>query len=184
MKRTLRVLNGMVRDGILESYAIAGAVAAFNYVEATLTEDLDVLVMLPGRSGSGLVVLTPLLGYLASRGYTEFEKEGLVIEGWPVQFLPVSDPLDAEALREAQSIDYRLDALDDSPEPLRVISAEHVVAMALRLGRPKDHIRVAQFLEQSAVDLVLLREVLRRHGLVAKWAAYCRRAGIEDPITP
>ncbi|WP_132251716.1 hypothetical protein [Methylobacterium segetis] len=48
MKQTLEVLNTLIAEGIVDRYAIGGAVAAYNYVEATATatatatEDLDV----------------------------------------------------------------------------------------------------------------------------------------------
>ena len=44
MKQTLDVINRMEADGIIGRYAIAGAVAAYNYIEPTVTEDLDILV--------------------------------------------------------------------------------------------------------------------------------------------
>jgi hypothetical protein len=42
MKQTLDVINRMEADGIIGRYAIAGAVAAYNYIEPSLTEDLDI----------------------------------------------------------------------------------------------------------------------------------------------
>ncbi len=39
MKNTFRVINGMVTDGIIRKYAVAGAVAALNYIEVASTED-------------------------------------------------------------------------------------------------------------------------------------------------
>ena len=44
MKDTFQVINRMVTEGIVQRYAIVGAVAAFNYVESTFTEDLDILI--------------------------------------------------------------------------------------------------------------------------------------------
>ena len=44
MKQTLDVINAMETDGAIGRYAIAGAVAAYNYVAPTVTEDLDILV--------------------------------------------------------------------------------------------------------------------------------------------
>ena len=109
MKWTLEVLNQMVKDKIIKSYAIGGAIAAYNYIEPALTEDLDILVSFEHTaSASGLVTLTPIVTYLASKGYTEFRKEGIVVSGWPVQFLPVANPLDAEALNEAIMIDIEI----------------------------------------------------------------------------
>ena len=43
-KNTFAVLNQMVADGVVENYAVAGALGAMFYVEAFSTEDLDVFV--------------------------------------------------------------------------------------------------------------------------------------------
>jgi hypothetical protein len=105
MRQTLDVINAMEAGGVVERYAIAGAVAAYNYIEPTVTEDVDILISFDvpsDRPRSGLVTLAPILSYLKSRGYDQYRKEGLLIEGWPVQFLPLADDLDAEALAQAQ----------------------------------------------------------------------------------
>ena len=47
MERTLQVLNGLERDGILSRYAIGGAMGATFYIEPLLTFDLDIIVLLP-----------------------------------------------------------------------------------------------------------------------------------------
>lgn len=90
MKQTLKVLNQMVQDGIVEAYAVGGAMAALFHVETILTYDLDVFTLLPS---SGLTVtLTPLFDYLREKGYQE-EGECVSIEGIPVLFLPAPDAL-------------------------------------------------------------------------------------------
>ncbi len=184
MTATFRVINRMVKDGVVESYAIAGAVAALNYIEPTLTEDLDVLVAVGDATDgprSGLVTLEPVFAYLRKAGYGNFRKGGVVVEGWPVQFLPVADDLDAEGLAKAVEVEI---AAGGGRPPIRVrtLRAEHVVATALRVGRPKDRIRIAQFLAEDEVDLAMLREVLDRHRLRRAWSRFCAEAGIRDPI--
>ncbi|MGA2129698.1 MAG: hypothetical protein ABSG76_26495, partial [Xanthobacteraceae bacterium] len=90
MKQTLDVLNRMETDGIIRRYAIGGAVAAYNYIAPAVTEDLDILVSFyssPGSIQPGLISLGPIYEYLRRKGYGDFHKEGLVIEGWAVQFL-------------------------------------------------------------------------------------------------
>ena len=47
MRKTIEILNGMVAGGVIEGYAIAGAVAAIFYTEPTDTVDLDILVAFP-----------------------------------------------------------------------------------------------------------------------------------------
>jgi len=175
---TVRVLNRMVAETVIDGYALAGAVAAYNYIEPTVTDDLDVLVAF-GPSPAGLLVtLEPIIAWLRSAGHREFHHEGIIIEGWTVQFLPVAGPLDAEALEQAITIE-----LDRGGQaaPARIVRAEHLVAKALEVGRPKDFTRVAQFLDEGAVDMARLNGVLERFGLVERWNAFRRRAGIPDP---
>src|SRR5579871_6632908 len=111
MKQTIDVINRMEADGIIGRYAIAGAVAAYNYVEPTITDDLDILVAFErsgGRAQPGLITLGPILAYLKDKGYSEFQREALLIEGWAVQFIPVASDLDAEALEKAREIDIQI----------------------------------------------------------------------------
>lgn len=171
MRKTLEILNEMVSTGVIERYAIGGAVAAYNYIEPGLTEDLDILVSfetIPGSAKSGLTVLAPILSFLAQRGYTEFRDVGVVVEGWPVQFIPVANDLDAESLDQALDIDFAADP-SERGVPTRVLRAEHIIATALKLGRPKDHMRMAAFVESQAYDSDALDDVLTRHGLKEKW---------------
>src|SRR5262249_15737770 len=114
MKQTLDVINRMETDGIIGRYAIAGAVAAYNYVEPAVTDDLDILVS------------------FEDKGYSEFRKEGIVIEGWSVQFLPVADALDAEALARAEDVEVEINRLEGSVKT-RVLRPEYIVATALRV---------------------------------------------------
>jgi hypothetical protein len=182
MKSTFQVINRMVEDGIIRQYAIGGAVAALNYIEPTLTYDLDILVTLDdqtGRPESGLITLEPIFAYLRKAGYAEIRNEGIVVEGWPVQFLPVANDLDAEGL--AQAIEIEIDVGEGSPPiKIKVLRAEHVVATALKVGRPKDRIRVSQFLAEKAVDLAVLRGILDRHDLRQAWSRFCAESGIAD----
>jgi len=160
MKETLKVLNGMLKAGIFHRYAIGGAVAAIYYLEPIDTVDLDIFVQLE-VSGSELSILDPLYEYLCARGYRA-RGEFVEIEGMPVQFLPVFNPLTEEAVAKAQPIKYaRVTAF--------IMRPEHLVAIMLDTGRAKDYLRIAMFLEQRAVNLRSLMPVLRRHGLAEKW---------------
>jgi hypothetical protein len=103
-----------------------------------------------------------------------------VIESWPVQFLPVATPLDQEALEQATEIEFEINK-GEGPIKTRILRPEHLVAIALRVGRPQDFIRIAQFVEEKAVNLAALCAVLDRHQLVQAWQAFCRRTGITDP---
>ena len=179
MNATFAVINEMVEAGVIGRYAIAGAVGALFYLEPIMTSDLDVLVSVEGMTTarSGLVTLSPVFEYLKAKGYSEFRQEGVVIEGWPVQFLPVASPLDSESLEQA--IETEVD--DGKRIKVRILRAEHLVATALRVGRFKDHVRIRAFLDEKKVDLEKLGGVLSRHGLVDAWKDFCGKAGIREP---
>jgi hypothetical protein len=164
IKETLATLNQMQADRIIASYAIGGAVAANFYLEPSDTKDVDVFVVLNPPPGQLLVSLDSINGYLDTKGF-QFTPEGLpVIFGWPVQFLPASNPLLREALE--QSIERSIDGV-----PVRAFTAEHLAAIAFDLGRPKDQRRLDQFREEKALDPSKLSEILKRYGLLERWLA-------------
>ena len=180
MRETIGVINQMEIDGAVGRYAIGGAVAAFLYVEVAFTEDLDILVSFENqREPSGLILLGPILGYLAGKGFSEFRKEGVIVHGWPVQFLPVASRLDQEGLDEAVLTDLPVDA--ETKIQCRVLRAEHLMATALAVGRPKDYVRLTQFIQAGSYDQQYLREILERHKLSEKWSAFCDKFDILDP---
>ena len=161
MKETFAVLNQMVADGAIENYALAGAVGAMFYVEPFSTHDIDVLIVIPETEGK-LIAELPGWKYLSSRGYSEIRGEGIVVEDWPVQFLPVSDDLEHEAYLNATN-----QTLDNVT--VRVVQPEHLVAMMLKVGRLKDFARIQMFLSQDAINSELLEDILQRYDLNDKW---------------
>jgi hypothetical protein len=160
MERTLQVLNELERDGVLSRYAIAGAMGATFYIEPLLTFDLDIIVVLP-ETKDGLLTLTSLYEVLRAKGYVE-EGECVVIEGVPVQFLPVYNALLEEALRDARELPYQATST-------RVLRVEHLVAICLQTGRAKDRERIRILRDQAMLDDEYLAAILRRHKLEAKW---------------
>ena len=167
VKATLEAINQMQSDGVIGKYAIGGAVGATLYLEPAATLDIDVFVVLPKMEGSSLLSLSPIYDYLRVRG-GKAEHEHIVIGGWPVQFLPPGNALEHEAVAEAIAATVQ-------GVVTWVMRAEHLVAIALRTGRPKDHIRVLQFVEQNAVDRDKLMSLLERHGLTTKWQDFERK---------
>ena len=164
VKVTLETINQMQADGVIGKYAIGGAVGATLYLEPAATLDVDIFVTLPAAPDSLLLSLEPIYDYLKARGGT-VKDEHIVIGGWPVQFLPPSNDLEREAVTESV-------ATDVEGVTTWVMSAEHLVAIALRTGRSKDHIRILQFIEQKAVDRDELQSILERHGLSSKWLQF------------
>jgi|SRR2546428_10063146 len=92
----LRVLNDMKGSGVVEDYAVAGALAMVFWAAPIPTYDLHVLVFLPGNEAT-IVSLAPLYDWAARRGYT-VQAGHVMIEGVPVQFLPAHNGLAEEAI--------------------------------------------------------------------------------------
>ena len=166
MKETLEAINQMLAEGVIGKYAIGGAVGATFYLEPAATVDLDIFVTLPAASG-GLLSLAPIYEYLKARG-SKVQDEHIVIKDWPVQFLPPSNDLEQEAVAEA--ITTELEGV-----VTRVMSAEHLMAIALKTGRAKDHSRILQFIEQFPYDPGKLKDIVQRHGLKANWRNFERK---------
>ena len=160
MRETIKIINQMVKEGIIEEYAIGGAIAAIYYLEPFDTADLDIFVQV-NATGSNLMILAPIYDYLTEQGY-EAKGEFIYIEGIPLQFLPVFNPLTEEAIEKAQTIKY-------AKVTTRIMRPEHLVAIMLDTGRPKDYLRISMFLEQGAVKMRSLNAVLKRHALMKKW---------------
>lgn len=154
-------LNQMVADGVVDRYAIGGAVGATFYLEPVATMDID--VFLSFRQSAGSLIVSPKLIYdhLKARGHA-IEGEYVIIGGWPVQFLPPASPLVEEAL--VQAIEVDLDGMS-----VRVFTAEHLAAIALQTGRAKDKARLLQFVEEIAFDTITFESMLKRHELLDRW---------------
>jgi hypothetical protein len=164
VKATLEVINQMQADGIIGQYAIGGAVGATFYLEPVATLDIDVFISFQKNAESPLLTLSPIYDYLTARGF-KAEKEYIIIAGWPVQFLPPGNALVEEAL--AQAVKTEVEGAKT-----RVMTAEHLVAIALQTGRAKDFSRILQFIESGTIDAGKLKTILARHELVAKWRQF------------
>jgi len=167
VKTTLEVINKMQADGVIGQYAIGGAVGATLYLEPAATLDVDIFVTLPAIAGSSLLTLAPIYDYLRQHGGT-VQHEHIIVGGWPIQFLPPGNDLEREAIAEAVETSVQ-------GVPVRVMTAHHLVAIALHTGRAKDNARILQFIEQDAVDRGKLKNVLVRHGLTQRWQDFERR---------
>ena len=161
---SVREKGSMEVDGVIGRYAIGGAVGSIFWLEPITTKDLDVFVMLPTAPGGSLLTLGPIYEYLLAKGYVP-QGQFIVIEGWAVEFVPPGTPLEEEAL--AQSVERDVNGV-----LTRVFSAEHLAAICLQVGRPKDHDRVIRFVEAGALDAELFEAILRRHDLMEKWQKF------------
>ena len=162
MQKTLAILNELEAAGLVERYAIGGAMAAFFYAEAVVTEDLDAFVLI--KTSAGLITLTPIYDFLKQRGATE-EREHLWLAGTLVQLIPAYDALTKEAVQKAVEKNV-------GQTTTRVMRVEHLIAIALKTGRAKDYMRIALLLEEAEVDDARLRDILSRHQLQDRWKKY------------
>ena len=152
----------MESAGLVERYAIGGAMAGFFYAEAVVTEDLDAFVRF--KTSGGLIPLTPIYDFLKQRGATE-ERGHLWLAGTLVQLIPAFDALTEEAVSEAVEKTV-------GQTQTRVMRVEHLIAIALKTGRAKDFARIALLLEEAEVDDARLRNILGRHQLQDRWEKY------------
>ena len=167
IQEVITAINQMQADGVIDRYAIGGAVGATFYLEPVATLDVDIFITFRPEPGSLIASPKPILDYLKARGGT-MEGEYIVIGGWPVQFLPPAGPLVEEALAQAVEIDV-------DGTPARVFTAEHLAAIALQTGRAKDKARLLQFIESAALDAGRFQAILARHGLVDAWHKFERQ---------
>jgi len=159
MESTLKVLNDLETQGVLTRYAIGGAMALLFHTEPVATFDLNIFCFIP-ESGP-LITLAPLYDALKAGGHT-IDAEHVVIAGVPVQFIPAYNPLVIEALSESQERTF-------GETPTRVLRLEHLLAIMLQTGRPKDWQRAAMVSASAPFDEIQLLDILNRHGLTETW---------------
>ena len=164
IQEVIKTINRMQADGVIDRYAIGGAVAATFYLEPVATLDVDIFVAFRAEPGNLLISPQQIFDYLKARGCA-MEGEHVVISGWPVQFLPPNTPLVEEALAESVEKDV-------AGTPARVFTAEHLAAIALQTGRAKDKARLLQFVEAGALEATRFQAILARHGLGAAWKKF------------
>ena len=166
IKKVIAAINQMQADGVIEGYALGGAVGATFYLEPVATLDVDIFVGFKPQPGQALISLRTIFDYLTARGGA-VEGEYIVLAGWPVQFLPPTSLLVEEALAEAVTVDV-------DGTPARVFTAEHLAAIALETGRAKDKARLLQFVEAGALEGKRFQAILARHSLVDRWREFER----------
>jgi hypothetical protein len=173
IKDTIAAIHQMQTDGVIERYAIGGAVGATFYLEPVATLDVDVFITFRPEAGSLLVSPQPIFDYLKARG-GRIEGEYVVVAGWPVQFLPATSPLAEEALAQAVEKDV-------AGVSARVFTAEHLAANALQTGRAKDKTRLLQFIEADMLDLARFQAIIARHGLDGAWQRFEKQFFDDNP---
>jgi hypothetical protein len=173
IREVIQTINQMRADGVIERYAVGGAVGATFYLEPLATLDVDIFVSFKPEAGRLIVSPQAIYDYLTARGGTA-QGEYIVLSGWPVQFLPPTSPLAEEAM--TQAVEKDVDGM-----PARVFTAEHLAAIALQTGRAKDKARLLQFVEAGVLDPARFQAILVRHGLAAAWDRFSQQFLTDPP---
>jgi len=155
MEDTIKVINKLMKEGLIKSYAIGGGIAVIFYAEPILTYDLDILFI--PMTDEHLISLSPIYNHLKRKGY-RIDKEHIIIEGIPVQVIPVYNELVKEAVENAVEIRYK-------KIKTWTLKPEYLIAIMLQTFRPKDKERIIKLIDEAKIDLKYLREILKRHGL-------------------
>ena len=155
----------MQLKGIVKKYAVGGAVAAIFYVEPILTYDLDVFFE-PSEGNDGLLALSSVYDHLKRKGY-KVEKEHIIVEGIPVQFLPIYNDLVEEAVDNATRLKYR-------DTTVNVLTQEYLIAIMIQTARPKDKERIVKFLDEGNFDETQLEKILEKHNLKTAFGMFRR----------
>jgi hypothetical protein len=160
MEKAIKIVKELQKAGIIEDFAIGGGIATVFYIEPVLTYDLDIFYI-QNNDEKKIISLSPIYNFLKRKGYS-FEKEHIVIEGTPVQFIPVYNDLVKEAVENAKEIEYK-------KTPVKVLKAEYLIAIMLQTFRPKDKERIIKILTESKINKKYLEAILNKYNLHIKF---------------
>jgi len=155
MEKTLKVINAMKHAGIIKDYAIGGGIGTIFYTESFHTKDLDIFVY--PKIVAGLIRLDDINDYLKSKGYRR-AGQYVIIEGVPVDFIPVYDELTQEALKKSITKSFR-------NIKVKVFRPEYLIAIAIKTARAQDSLKADRIIKQTAINKRLLSGILKRHNL-------------------
>jgi hypothetical protein len=154
LREVFEQVNRLKEEGTILEYAVGGASAILFHAEPVTTYHLDLFIFLPASSGV-IISMAPLYGRLGQLGFHS-SAEHVWIAGVPVQFLPAYNALVEEAVRCAVTFDY-------DGVPVRVVSAEHLAAIAVQTGGLHRIARVGLLQRAPGFEMNRLVDILARH---------------------
>lgn len=158
VRKVIELTNEAVAAGVIDEYAIGGAVALAFYMEPVATLDIDVFSRRDWEA---------FREYLVRRG-GQRRDEYVTVADWDVQILPLVSPLVEEAFALAPTHDI-------GGVSARAFSLEHLAAIALETARLKDMTRLAQILDSGRLDRARFQEIVARFDLAEAWGEFERR---------
>ncbi len=161
MEKALKVVRELRDKKVILDFAIGGGIAVLYYVEPLLTYDLDIF-FIPAEEQFN--ALAPIYDYLKEKGY-KIHREHVIIEGVPVQFIPVYNELIKEAVQNSVAAKYgRINT--------KVLTVEYLVAVMFQTHRAKDRERLLKIFEEVKVDLKFLRKLLKKFNLYERYIRF------------
>ncbi len=165
LEKVFKVINKMYQEGILSDYAIGGAMATIYYTEPFATKDIDIFFIPVDKDR--MILLTPFYDYLLKRGYKTY-KEYIMIGDIPIQFIPTATKLESEAVEKAIFVKYKNIIV-------KILRPEYLIAIFLKVYRPKDRDKLIRLLDQAKINKILLRDILVRYNLNKKFSDFIKR---------
>jgi hypothetical protein len=158
--KVLAVIEHLHKEGVIPDYVLVGGLAATFYLESVYTRDVDFVFPISVK----LDRLSDLYQRLEELGYGDIDSEGyLLIEGWPVHFLPPFNSLLKKMLETARI--ERIDGL-----ACKVALPEYLVADSVRMSRPeKDYGRIIRLRELPSFREDFFQAILREFNLEEQW---------------
>lgn len=164
MEKTLKIIRELKDKKIIRDFAIGGGVAVLYYTEPILTYDLDIF-FIPVEER--LDVLSPIYKYLREKGF-KLRREYILIEGVPVQFIPVYNELVSEAVKNSVKVNY-------GRIKTQVVGLEYLVAIMLQVKRSKDRERLIKIFEDTDVNSKALKGILKKFNLSDEYDKFRRK---------
>jgi hypothetical protein len=161
VEKTLKLVKELKEKKVIQDFSIGGGIAALYYIEPILTYDLDIFFI---PLEDSIDVLTPIYKYLKEKGF-KVKKEHVLIEGVPVQFIPVYNDLVKEAVQCSVEAKY-------GRIKTRVLRLEYLIAIMLQTNRPKDRERLVKVFEDVEIDLKSLKKILKEYRLHDKYVQF------------
>ena len=162
MKDTINAINKLKENGLINDYAIGGAIAVLKWTEPFFTRDLDIFIIHEAKEKER-VILTPIYEYLKERG-AQWEKQWIIVNGIPVDFI-VADKLETEAIENAEEVEYE-------EVKTKILTPEYLIALFIRAGRDKDERKIEMLLKQTKIDMEKLEKILNENELIEKFVKF------------
>jgi len=163
VEKTLKIIRKLKEKKVVRDFAIGGGVAVLYYTEPILTYDLDIF-FIPVEER--IDVLSPIYKYLREKGYKP-QGEHVIIEGVPVQLIPVYNELVKEAVQNSVKVNY-------GRIKTQVIGLEYIVVIMLQVNRTKDRERLIKIFEDTDVNVKVLKGILKTFNLAGKYEEFRR----------